>query len=63
LDQRQADPDAIEDGRAAVVIAQAEEFADASPEERYLSLTFLCHLESVKTITHGDPFDRGSSAW
>lgn len=34
------------------VIAAAKEFAAASPEERHISLTFLCSIEQVRRLTH-----------
>lgn len=46
----------IEDGRADLVIEAAEEFADATPTERWISST-LCgrHLDEVRRLTREDP--------
>ena len=46
---------AVEAGRADAVLAAAEDFAAATPEERFLSQTLLCDLDGVRRLTHGDP--------
>lgn len=45
----------IQDGFVDRVIAAARAFAAASPEERFISRTFLCDLDEVRRLTHGDP--------
>lgn len=51
---KQVPTHAIEDGHADKIIAAAREFAAASPEDRRLSRTFLCELDGVARLTHGD---------
>jgi hypothetical protein len=51
---KQVSTHAIEAGHAQAVIAAAESFAAATPEERLISQTLLCELEAVRRLTHGD---------
>jgi hypothetical protein len=55
VEWQQVPTHAIEAGRADVVVAAAEAFAAATPDERYLSQTLLCDLDGVRRLTHGDP--------
>jgi len=55
VEWRQVPTHAIEAGRADAVIAAAEEFAAATPDERYISQTLVCELDGVRRLTHGDP--------
>lgn len=55
VEWRQVPTHAIERGRADAVRAAAEEFADASRDERYISRTMLCELDAVRRLTHADP--------
>jgi hypothetical protein len=55
VEWKQVPTHAIEAGRADAVIAAAEEFAAATPDERYISQTMLCDLDGVRRLTHGDP--------
>jgi hypothetical protein len=55
VEWRQVPTHAIESGRADAVIAAAEEFAAATPDERYISQTLVCQLDGVRRLTHGDP--------
>jgi len=47
--------EAIELGHGAAVVAAAETFAAASPDERFISLTCTCNLASVRRLTQDDP--------
>ncbi len=47
--------EAVALGRADAAVAAAERFAAASPDERFISLTCNCNLESVRRLTHDDP--------
>jgi hypothetical protein len=55
VEWKQVPAHAVGAGRADAVVAAAEEFAAATPDERYVSQTLLCDLESVRRLTHGDP--------
>jgi hypothetical protein len=59
VEWKQAPTHAVEVGRADAVVAAAEEFAAASPDERYISRTLLCELDGVRRLTHGDPVRTG----
>jgi hypothetical protein len=48
---------AVEDGYADAVIAAAEAFAAATPEERLLARTLLCDLADVRRITLSGNFE------
>lgn len=55
VEWKQVPTHAVEAGRADAVIAAAEEFAAATPDERYISQTLICELDGVRRLTHGDP--------
>jgi hypothetical protein len=46
---------AIELGFADAVVEATEEYAAASPDERFIALTCACDLQQVRRMTHGDP--------
>jgi hypothetical protein len=54
-DWKQVPVHAIEMGHIDAVLAAAEAFAAASPDERYISQTLLCDLGRVRRLTHDDP--------
>jgi hypothetical protein len=47
--------EAIELGHSAAVVAAAQSFAAASPDERFISLTCTCNLASVRRLTQDTP--------
>jgi hypothetical protein len=47
--------EAIELGHSAAVVAAAQSFAAASPDERFISLTCTCNLASVRRLTQDNP--------
>jgi hypothetical protein len=47
--------DAIQQGQTGAVVAAAEAFAAAGPDERYIARTLLCDLDGVRRLTHGAP--------
>lgn len=46
---------AVAAGRVEAVIAAAEQFADASRDERFLSRTLICEIDAVRRLTQNDP--------
>lgn len=55
VEWKQVPTHAIESGRPDAVVAAAEEFAAATPDERFISQTLLCDLDRVRRLTHRDP--------
>jgi hypothetical protein len=47
--------EAVALGHSTAVVAAAETFAAASPDERFISRACACNLESVRRLTHDDP--------